>query len=296
MMSVDILAQLAAAADDLTNKGVINLQKLVEALIYSVIRTQARTYRRRDDATARAREVLDLVSQIPAETVAPSLREALEHSLKRYQVNPKGDLTYNEAPDVFVCRSCGHVSISEAPAECPVCGSSFGVFRRFQGMFNGDNCVPENPLALLNLLDQNAVQIESLVSDLRESDCIKHPFPGRWSIREQITHLYDAHVLLEGRVSLMLTENEPFLSSATPYARATESEGRPSSTSEILHMYKEARMAFTVRLRGMAPALLWRSGRHEDFGFVSIMHQVKYFTCHEQAHMGSVAALRRALV
>ena len=148
MISVDILAQLAAAADDLTNKGVINLQKLVEALIYSVIRTQARTYRRRDDATVRAKEVLELVSHLPAETVATALREVIEHALKRYQVNPKGDLTYSEAPDVFVCRSCGQVSMSEAPEECPVCGSSFGVFRRFQGMFNGDNCEPENPLAL----------------------------------------------------------------------------------------------------------------------------------------------------
>ena len=296
MMSVDMLAQLAAAADDLTSKGVVNLQKLIEALIYSVIRAQARTYRKTGDAVARTNEVLELLSQIPTEMVQPALGEVLQRSLKRYQINPKGDLAYTEAPDVFVCRVCGYLRISEAPAECPTCGSSFGVFRRFQGMFNGDNCEPENPMALLHLLDQNAVQIESLVSDLPESDCLKHPFPGRWSIREQVTHFYDANVLFEGRVSLMLTEHEPFLSSEAPYAKAAQSEGRPSRTSEIFRIYKEARNAFTTRLRGLAPAQLWRRGRHQDFGLVSIMHQVKYFAHHEQAHMGSVAALRRAIV
>ena len=296
MISVDLLAQLTAAAEDLTNKGIINLQKLLEALVYSVIRTQARNYRRRDDAVVRIQDVLSLVNQIPAEFVAPALQKVLELALKRYQINPKGDLSYDEAPDIFVCRSCGHVSIGEAPKECPGCWSSFGVFRRFQGMFNGDNSEPENPFALLDMLDQNAVQVELLVWGLQESECVKHPFPGRWSIREQITHFYDAQALLEGRVSLMLVEHEPFLGSATPYTKATDSKGRPSHTSDILRIYKEARTAFTARLREVAPIQLWRRGRHEDFGLVSIMHQVKYFAQHEQAHMGSIAALRKAVI
>ena len=274
----------------------VNLQKLLEALVYSVIRVQARPYKRRDDAAVRIQEVATLLSQIPVEVIAPAFQKVLKLALERYQIDPSGDLTYAEAPDIFVCRSCGQATVGEAPQECPVCGSSFGVFRRFQGIFNGDNSEPENPSALLDMLDQNVVQVDSLVSGLRESECTQHPFPGRWSIREQIAHFYDTQTLLDRRVSLMLVEDEPLLSSAAPYEKATEAEGRPNSTAELFRAYKEARSAFTTRLREGAPTELWRRGHHEDFGIVSIMHQVKYFACHEQAHMGSIATLRKAVI
>ncbi len=296
MTSVDALARLIAASQDLNNKGMVNLQKLLEALVFSVIRVQARTFRRRDDAAARIQEIDALLAELPSDVVTPAFKQVLERCLKRYQIDPTGDLRYTDAPDIFVCRNCGQATVGEAPQECPVCGSSYGVFRRFQGLFNGDNAEPENPFALLQMLDQNAAQVESLVLGLPERDCIRHPFPGRWSIREQVTHFYDTQMLLEARVSLMLAEDEPFLGSVAAYTKATENEGRPAQTSEIMRMYKEARSAFTAKLREVAPALLWRRGRHEDFGLVSIMHQVKYFAHHEQSHMGSIAALRRAVV
>ena len=296
MTTLDVLARLIATSEDLTDHGMINLQKLLEALVYAVVRVEARTYRREGDPAERIEEISRLIDDLPDRIIPPAFREVLERAMERYTAEPTGDLTYVDAPDVFVCRSCGHVAVSAPPHACPVCDVAAGVFRRFQGMFNGDNAEPEDPSALIDLLDENARQLETLMLGLEEADCTHRPFDGRWCVREHVTHFLDAQAVLIRRVSSILTENTPLLSTAVPYETATDDNGRPTETREILGMFLNDRKDLTSRLRALPLADLWRRGRHDDFGLISVMHQVKYFAHHEQAHMGTVAALRKAVV
>ena len=296
MTTLDVLARLIAASEDLTDHGMMNLQKLLEALVYAVVRFEARTYRSECDTTERIEEINRLLHDLPDKIIPPAFREVLERAMDRYTAEPTGDLTYVEAPDVIVCRSCGHVAVAAAPDACPVCGAAAGVFRRFQGMFNGDNAEPKDPSVLIDLLDENARWLETIVSGLEEADCTRRPFVGRWCIRDHVTHFFDAQTVLIPRVSLILTENTPLLSTAVPYETATDTEGRPAETRETLGMFLTDRKDLTTRLRALPPADLWRRGRHEDFGLVSVVHRVKYFAHHEQAHMRTVAALRNAVV
>ncbi len=296
MTTLDVLAGLIAASEDLTDHGMTNLQKLLEALVYAVVRVEARNYRREGDPAERIEEINRLIHDLPDKTIPPAFREVLERAMERYTAEPTGDLTFVDAPDIYACRSCGHVAVAAVPNACPVCGVAAGVFRRFQGMFNGDNAEPEDPSTLIDLLDENARQLETLMSGLEEADCTRRPFVGRWCIRDHVTHFLDAQAVLIRRVSLILTENTPLLSTAVPYKTATDNKGRPAETREILGMFLADRKGLTARLRALPPADLWRRGRHEDYGLVSVMHQVKYFAHHEQAHMGTVAALRKAVV
>jgi len=147
MPSLEALARLVAASEDLTDHGMVNLQKLLEALVYAAVRVEARSYRREGAPAERIHEISRLIHDLPEKTVPPAFREVIERAMKRYTAEAKGDLTYVEAPDVFVCRSCGHVAVAAAPDACPVCGGATGVFRRFRGMFNGDNAEPQDPSA-----------------------------------------------------------------------------------------------------------------------------------------------------
>jgi hypothetical protein len=296
MTTLDVLAGLIAASEDLTDHGMMNLQKLLEALVYAIVRVEARTYRREGDPVERIEEISRLINDLPDKTIPPAFQEVLEGAIEHYTAKPRGDLTFEDAPDVFVCRSCGHVAVAAAPSACPVCGAVAGVFRRFQGMFNGDNAEPENPSALFDLLDENARQLEMLMSGLEETDCTRRPFVRRWCIRDHVTHFLDAQAVLIRRVSLILTENTPFLSTAVPYETATDTKGRPAETRDILGMFLADRKDLTARLRALPFTDLWKRGRHEGFGLVSVMHQVKYFAHHEQAHLGTVAALRKDVV
>ncbi|MBN1835505.1 MAG: hypothetical protein JW820_06615 [Spirochaetales bacterium] len=165
---------------------------------------------------------------------------------------PSGDLTYLEAPDVFVCRSCASVAVSAVPESCPECGEAPGVFRRFQGIFKGDNAAPEDPGALIDLLDSNARWLESLVSDLEEADCIRRPLDGRWCIRDHVPHFYDAQ--------------------AVPYETATDIGARPARTRDILARYVDERKSLTDRLRGLGLGAPWKCGRHFSKGAAQDHH------------------------
>jgi rubrerythrin len=295
MTTFENLARLVAASEDLVDSGMVNLQKLLEALVYSAVRVEARAHRRGSEPAQRIKEIASIVDGFPDRIIPSDFREVLKRSLQRYTADPTGDLTYGEAPDIFVCRSCGNAAVSSAPRECPFCQAASGVFRRFQGMFNGDNAEPEDPSALIDLLEDNARQLKALLSGLNEADCLRRPFDGHWCIREHVTHFLDAQAVLIQRVALILKEDTPMLSSAAPYETATNPEGRPAETREILKLFLSDRRDLTTRLRALNPSQLWKRGRHDDFGLVSIMHQVKYFGHHEQAHMGSITVLRKAV-
>ena len=295
MITLDKLSRLIAASEDLTDYGMVNLQKLIEALVYSIIRVEARNHRREDNPAERIEEIYRIIHEFQDTSIPQEFREVLEHAMERYNTEPTGDLPYGDAPDVFVCRSCGHAAVSAAPQTCPVCGVVSGVFRRFQGMFNGDNAEPEDPIALIDLLDDNARQLETLMTGLEEADFIRRPFDERWCIREHVTHFLDAQAVLIQRVSLILTKDTPLLNTAVPYETATDDSGRPTETRETLKQFLIDRRSLTTRLRSLSLSDLWRRGHHDDFGLISVMHQVKYFANHEQAHMGEIAALRNAI-
>ena len=164
MKTIATLAHLTAAAEDLLDHGMMNLQKLLEALVYAAVRVEARSYHREGDPAERIREIDRLIGDLPENVIPPGFRKLMEKAMQHYSAEAKGDLNYTLAPDVFVCRKCGYITVASAPEICSECKEAAGMFRRFQGMFNGDNTEPEDPSALIDLLDENARQLERLVS------------------------------------------------------------------------------------------------------------------------------------
>ncbi len=295
MSNMKALGRLVAASEDLTDHAMMNLQKLLEALVYASIRVESRGYRRSGDPGDRIAEIREVLKGFPESMLPEAFREVLDRAVALYEVRPRGDLTYLEAPDIFVCRNCGQVAVGSAPESCSNCAANGGVFRRFQGMFNGDNSEPDEPATLIDLLDENVRVIDGVLSRLTEEMCAHHPFVDRWCVRDHVAHLHDAQGVMIRRVSRILEEDDPFLSTEAPYETALDDEGRPPETHAIFAKYASERAAFTSRLRGLSVTQLWRRGRHEDFGHISVMHQVKYFTKHEQVHIGTLAELAAAL-
>lgn len=295
MHTHETLARLLAASQDLTDEGMLNLQKLIEALTFATVRVEARSYRSEAPADARIREVKALVADLPETTVPQPVRALVDRALDHYSEGASGDLPYDIAPDLFVCRNCGHIATEIVPVLCPSCGESEGVFRRFQGMFNGDNAEPTDPRSLVDLLDENARTLQATVAGLSQSVLKRSPFPGRWSLHDHILHFHQAQCVLVDRISLMLSEDSPRLDTAVPYQLDSAIEEELNGTQRVLETYLTERRTLTGRLRGLSIAELWRTGRHGDFGIVSVMHQIKYFAHHEQAHFGTIAAVRKAV-
>lgn len=54
-----------------------------------------------------------------------------------------------------------------------------------------------------------------------------------------------------------------------------------------------SRQEIIVRLDSIPFAVWWRTGRHEEFGVVSIKQQVSYFASHELTHLPQIERLVR---
>ncbi|MBN2553285.1 MAG: hypothetical protein JXB06_10980, partial [Spirochaetales bacterium] len=65
MITVETLGRLIAASEDLTDYGMMNLQKLLEALVFAIVRVEARAHRRKVDPAERIGEIGRLIRGLP---------------------------------------------------------------------------------------------------------------------------------------------------------------------------------------------------------------------------------------
>jgi hypothetical protein len=94
---------------------------------------------------------------------------------------------------------------------------------------------------------------------------------------------------------LFQKEEHPILESKAIFEWATSERERPPSTLEVFADYRATRAKIIARLEALPLADWWRTGRHEEFGVVSIKQQVSYFAAHERTHLPQLERLREIL-
>jgi len=288
---INDLARLAALAERCAAEGQMNLNKMLEAAIYAKIRRAGWQYRPLIGAADIQPELKSALGALKQDDVAPELVAALEWGLKTLTEGRPWDLSIEEAPDVFVCRTC-HAALGSAPDRCPSCGAWPGRFRKFVAIFNGDNLEPTDPAAVLGLLAGNAHDLERLVADLSEDALAQKPANGGWSLREHIAHFYDSQELLDTRVERMLKYDDPELTALAVFEQASEADRHPPAARDILAEFVRRRKGSVGRLAALPPDHLWRTGRHPEFGRITILRQAAYMAYHEQTHLPEVEGVR----
>jgi len=286
------IPRMIALADRFAAEGQMNLNKLLEAAVYSQTRRAAWRYRPEVTTETMRAELETSIHILKQADTAHELSSTLERGYQGLAGNQPTDLQFAEAPDVFVCRTCGHLAFVLPPDHCPDCGSWPGRFRKFVAFFNGDNTEPINPIAVLNLFAQNGEDLKMLVDGLSETQLTKKPAENEWSIRDHVAHFYDAQEMLDTRLNLMLEQDDPDLVAVAIYDYATEGERRPPTTSAILAEFLDKRARSVARMEALALKDLWRTGRHPEFGQMTILRQVAYLAYHEQTHLPEIEALR----
>ena len=130
-----------------------------------------------------------------------------------------------ETPDPYICRACGYVSWVRPAASCPTCGAWSSTFQHHKPVYWLDAL---DPYAALGKLRQTPIDVAALVDGLDESQ-LSSPAPDEgWSIRNIITHLFDAQRVLQFRINLMLEQENPLLKSLAVFDWATNEKERPA--------------------------------------------------------------------
>jgi len=287
------LGRATALAERFADEGYLNLEKLLEAGIYSQIRRAAWEYQPKVTKDRLQPELEASIQFLGNQNIFPGLLAALQEGNQGLIEESNTDLQLVDAPDCFVCRTCGYLSFSAPPDHCPDCGSWPGRFRKFVAVFNMDNYEPINPMQVIQLFARNAEDLASLVNGLTEDVLTKKPSENEWSLRDHIAHFYDAQEMLDTRLDLMLKYEDPELEAMAIYENAAEGEGRPAATQDMLNQFLTLRRQSIATLEGLPLKDLWRTGRHSEFGRITIIRQVAYLAYHEQTHLPEIEGLRR---
>jgi hypothetical protein len=283
-MNLENHTHLLALAARMEGEGQYNIAKLLRAASASELTRSA--YRldlpaRKDallDETARAIETLK------EQNADPGLVQALERGRSAMA---GGRLPgYDETPDPFACRTCGHLSLGEAPT-CPECGAQPATFQRYRSVYWLEAF---DPITALEHLRATPQKVAAILEASGNSHTGHAPEAGSWSLPQALSHLRDAQGVLAARIDLVLEQENPLLEAKAVFEWAA-SEGDQASARQLFETYRASRQQTVARLESLPLSDWWRPGRHEEFGQLRLYHQASYFACHELTHLPQIERL-----
>ena len=278
----DALVQLLSLALRLEGEGQYNIAKLVRATADSISRRAAWKLNLPNDKATLASDIERIAAALDDADLQTAFRAGAS-ALTSGRVP-----LIQETPHPYVCRTCGHLALTNPPQKCPDCGAWGGTFQWFPPVYWLEAL---DPAEALEQLRQTPLQVAALIEGLGE-EALNRPAPdGGWAIRNVISHLRDAQGVLTFRIDLFLKEENPVLEMKQVWTWAKDESERPPSTREIFETYLSTRRDVIAKLESIPLADWWRTGRHEEFGVVSIKQQASYFASHELTHLPQIERL-----
>lgn len=284
----DTLVHLLALASRLEGEGQYNLAKLARAAVDAMCRSAAYRVTVPADQEALAADIRQTAAALADLGVSAALLSALRQGA---DVMAGGGVPLiSVTPHPYVCRTCGHLQLDLPESNCPTCGAWPDTYQRFMPIYWLDALEPPAALARLR---RTPAEVAKLLDGLSEAQLNQAPPDGGWAIRNVLTHLRDAQGVLAFRLDLFLQEEHPILEAKAVWTWAANEEEHPPTALEIFQTYKTSRGETMHKLEELPLAHWWHTGRHQEFGVVTLRQQVSYFAAHELTHLSQIGALRR---
>lgn len=197
---------------------------------------------------------------------------------------------FDETPDPFVCRTCGHLQPTEPIDNCPICSARPALFRQFRPVYWLDAA---DPTTALRWLRQTPQQVAALIDGVSDAACMRTPLDGGWSIHQVVSHLRDAQAVMHFRLTLILAEENPPLEAKAVWQWAADEQAGAPTTAHVFAEYSRSRAESVELLEEISLKDWQRPGRHLEFGAVTLQQQASYFAAHEITHLPQLEALCR---
>lgn len=274
------IVELACLARGLEAGGIYNGAKVVRAILDREL-TRAATTKRLDEA-GRAAGVARIADALAADGDDPALVAALRAAAT------KSTLPLVDAPRTWTCRACGRIFLGSVPAWCPNCEAPAATAREQIPVWYLE---PMTPTVALIELETGLDALMELVAGRPDEVLAAAPRPGEWSVRETLLHLVAAEELLATRVPRLLDEDDPELVAAAAWVLPPSDEETVASdlpAAELVERIRRLRSATVARLRVVDDRGWERTGRHPEWGSVTVTAQAAYFARHLWSHLAQV--------
>lgn len=283
----DELVNLLALATRLEGEGQYNNAKLLRAGVESVMRKGAYQLDIPPEHIRLVNELEKARSFFSNYGLGDDFAKALTQGASALS---DGRLPQNDdAPNPYVCRTCGYLAFDELPDRCPDCGSWSTTYKSFPPVYW---LTELEPMMALERMRKTVVEIKEMLGDLSEEQCDFRLSEHDWSIHQIISHIRDAQGVLDARLTLLLEQDDPLLESKAVFEWASDTDINHPTTEELFASVEKSRNETISKLEIIPLADWWRTGRHEEFGQVTILQQVSYFTVHDLTHLPDISFLR----
>ncbi len=268
--------RLIALATELEKEGQYNAAKLLRAAAGSLINRGSTEVAVSSDAAIQAAE-LETISASLESSPAAALSEPIRAAARSLR---SGTVPlYRDAADPFVCRICGEVRLAPFDGRCSHCGRWPDAAERFRPIYWARASTPPEALALL-------AATPVVVGRILEAGPTDVPGPdGGWSAHQTLEHLHNAQSVFRGRIDQLIGGGEPELASVMVW----KMDGASASTGGLFEQYVALREEIIGLLASVPPEAWWHTGRHEEFGVVTLAEQASYFANHEPTHLAQLA-------
>ncbi len=287
----DSLVRTLTLASRLEGEGQYNLAKLARAAADALGRRAAYQQAQATSKTKLIEEIENTAQELSRLGLGEGLAAAFQQGAAALA---QGRLpSIQETPHPYVCRTCGQLVLGDSTEKCPTCGAWPDTFQWFPPVYWLEAL---DPPAALEKLRQTPFQLAALLEGLPEQALTQEAPEGGWAMRNVIIHLRDAQDVLDYRLELFSKEEHPVLEAKAVWSWAKNEADQPPSTQEIFDEYQATRGNILARLENLPLAEWRRTGRHGEFGEVSLKQQVSYFASHELTHLPQLEKLRDQLL
>ncbi len=138
---------------------------------------------------------------------------------------------------------------------------------------------------LVERLRQQAEDVSRITAGLDEASLAQRTIPSKWSLKELVCHLHRIQQVFEGRVGLMLAQENPEIVSYEPDGDTDFEKMLSQPSKSALAAFLEGRERLAARLEDLSPAEWHRLGRHPEFPNFDVHFQVEYMGHHEAHHI-----------
>ncbi len=145
-------------------------------------------------------------------------------------------------------------------------------------------------------LRDQANDIRRLTAGLDEEALAHRPIPEKWSLKEQVAHLWRVQEVFESRIEAMLTQTKPAL---TPYDPAGDLEFGAklnNACEDLLAGFFGDREELAALLDSLSPADWRHRGIHPEYRHYDVQFAVEYLMHHEAHHIYQMLQRRELVV
>jgi hypothetical protein len=143
----------------------------------------------------------------------------------------------------------------------------------------------------LELIERTPRVLRALLAGL-PGGLLQQPNAEGWSLKDIVAHLVDVEdIAFVERISRMLAEERPFISSIDPPARLASGGYARRSLDDLLSELERRRTTDVAWLRGLSPDQLRRAGKHQDVGEIFAIDIAHQWAAHDMDHLRQVALM-----